>query len=92
MVTAEAEQRSPGGVITVTAALFVCGRWVIARRLVDPCAAALSIRLRDGREVTPVMRDRGFLLLADAFSLPIEVRVLTGDAQLLEQFRVPLRG
>jgi hypothetical protein len=87
--TTGAEQRSPGGAITVMAALFVCGQWVIAGRLVDPRATALSIRLRDGREMTPVMRDHGFLLLADAFPLPIEVRVLTGDTQILEQFRVP---
>lgn len=66
--------------------------WVIAGRLVDPRAAALSIRLRDGREMPPVVRDRGFLLTVDADPLPFDVRVLTDDAQTLERFRVPLRG
>ncbi|MCS6938838.1 MAG: hypothetical protein RMJ55_13440 [Roseiflexaceae bacterium] len=92
MATVGGEKRSPGGAITVRAASFVCGQWVIAGRLIDPRAAALAIRLRDGRDMTPVVRDRGFLLLADAFPLPIEVSVLTDDAQLIEQFRVPLRG
>jgi len=65
---------------------------VIAGRLVDPRAAARSIRLRDGREMAPVVHDRGFLLTVAADPLPFDVRVLTDEAQLLERFRIPLRG
>ena len=66
--------------------------WVIAGRLVDPRTTALSIRLRDGREMAPVVHDHGFLLTVAADPLPFDVRVLTDDEQTLEQFRVPLRG
>jgi hypothetical protein len=78
-----------GGVDLIDAPYHV---WVIAGRLVDPRAAALSIRLRDGREMAPVVHDRGFLLTVAADPLPFDVRVLTDEAQLLERFRIPLRG
>jgi hypothetical protein len=77
---------SPSAGAVVLGQLCFCGVWLVLGTLADDRAAAVRVRVLGGPEQAPEVRYRGFLLAAEEEPLPMHVRVLASDGQVIDEF------